>query len=163
MQQTTDQAALIEHSGTITYRLGAVAYIFWGILHLIGSTLALWFTYLSTAPTWAGILVGVVPGGWTNLEDSTMAIIRHHSWDVALFGLFAVVTASCLNWRNSRSGWLANLVVISIVDTGFILFVLIPGHIEFWLGLVGPALWALGAILTTIGIARAPVERRRRV
>ena len=154
MQQTTHQAALIEHGRTITYRLGAVAYIFWGLLHLIGSALALWFTYLPTAPTWAGPLAEVVPGGWTNLEDSTMAIIRNHSWSVALFGLFAVVTAGWLNWHNSRSGWLVNLVVIGIVDTGFILFVLIPGKIEFWLGLVGPALWVLGAILTTIGIAR---------
>lgn len=133
-------------------RIGAVAYILWGLLHIVTSALALWFTYLLVKPLWAGPLADAIPGGWVEIDGGTMAVIRHHSLNVVLFGLVAIVVAAMLNWRNSRTGWLANLVVVGIVDTGFILFLVIPGYIALELGLIGPVLWAIGAILTTIAI-----------
>lgn len=133
-------------------RIGAVAYMLWGIVHVISSALALWFTYLLVKPLWAGPLADAIPGGWANIDGGTLAVIRHHSLNVALFGLVAIAVAATLNWRNNRTGWLANLVVVGVIDTGFILFIVIPGYIDLGLGLIGPILWAIGAVLTTIAV-----------
>jgi hypothetical protein len=43
-----------------------------------------------------------------------------------------------LNWRNDARGWWINLAVVSIVDLGFVFFVLVPGHGPLWPGLVLP-------------------------
>jgi predicted membrane metal-binding protein len=132
--------------------IGALFYGLWGLLHLVSSGLALWLSYLDQPPGWAALMADAVPGRWSGADELTLAVVRHHSLNVALFGLVSIVIAIALNRRNSRVGWLANLIVVSIVDLGFVLFIVAPGHVPLGLGLVGPSFWLLGAVFTSIGL-----------
>lgn len=83
------------------------------------------------------------------------------AWNLAAFSVAGAGIAISLNWRNSIWGYWINLSVISVADVGFILFVLVPGYMPLWPGIVGPMFWALGLILTSYGrLARSSAEQR---
>ena len=113
-------------------KLGAVAYVLWGLLHIQAARLV-YMLGDSLEP-------GMVQGR-----------IYQDAWNLLFFALFGIVVAVWLNWNNSRLGYWLNLVVVSVGDIGFILLVLAPGYLPLMPGALGPALWILALILTTIG------------
>jgi hypothetical protein len=44
------------------------------------------------------------------------------------------------------------LVTVGIADTGFIFFVLVPGDMPVWPGILSPVFWALTTIFSTIAL-----------
>ena len=111
-------------------RLGAISYVVWAILHFQ----AAWATYKLGTDMPSGIADGRV------LQDS---------WNLTWFSIIAIGSAVALNWKNDPRGWWINLIVVSVADVGFVLFVLIPGYLPVWPGLAGPVFWLLGFALTT--------------
>jgi hypothetical protein len=69
--------------------------------------------------------------------------------------LFGIAVAVMLNWKNSRLGYWLNLVVVSAADIGFIVYVLMPGYVPLIPGGLGPLLWILAVIFSTLGIRQA--------
>jgi hypothetical protein len=73
--------------------------------------------------------------------------------NLACFSAAGIGVALTLNWRNNRWGWI-NLAVIGVADIGFIIFVLLPGYLPPWPGLLEPLVWLVGLALTTISLAQ---------
>ena len=71
------------------------------------------------------------------------------------FALFGILVAVFLNWKNSRPGYWLNLVVISAADIGFIVTVLVPGYLPLIPGLIGPLLWLIALLFSTLAIVGA--------
>ena len=117
-------------------RLGAVAYVLWGLLHIQAARLV-YMLGNSLEP-------GMVQGR-----------IYQDAFNLLFFALFAIVVAVALNWKNSRPGYWLNLVVVSAADIGFILYLLVPGHVPLIPGGAGPLLWIIAVIFSTLGIMRA--------
>jgi hypothetical protein len=117
------------------HRIGAIAYVLWGILHLL-------------AASEAARLAFTVEGG------AIQGRLLQNAWGLAVFALVATVIAITMNWRNSRAGYWINLVTVSAADLGFIIFILAPGHLPLWPGALGPVLWITGALFTTVGLMR---------
>ncbi len=117
-------------------RLGAVTYVLWGLLHLEAAR-KVYLLGKSLEP-------GIVQGR-----------IYQDAWNLLFFALFGIIVAIFLNWQNSRLGYWLNLVVISAADIGFILAVLMPGHIPLVPGGLGPLLWLLALTFSTLGIVQA--------
>jgi hypothetical protein len=84
--------------------------------------------------------------------------IYQNAWNLAYFAIFVTVIAVAYNWKNSSSGYWLNLVTASITDIGFILFILVPGYLPLRPGILGPALWILAIIFSTLGIISAPSQ-----
>ena len=127
----------------MTAKLGAILYVCWGLLHLTAAY-----------------------GVYKLAQNSPAGLVQGRLMQTAFFLLaFAVTTialAVTLNWRNDRLGFWANVVIGSIIDIPFILFVLIPGYAPWWPGILGPALW-IGAVSFTGHArmsARQPVTLR---
>jgi hypothetical protein len=78
--------------------------------------------------------------------------IYQDAFNLLFFALFGIAVAVMLNWKNSRLGYWLNLVVVSAADIGFIYYVLIPGYVPLNPGGLGPLLWILAIIFSTIGI-----------
>jgi len=78
--------------------------------------------------------------------------IFQDAWNLLFFAVFGIVIAIFLNWKNSRLGYWLNLVVVSAGDIGYILLVLIPGHVPFMPGALGPILWVLAVVFSTAAI-----------
>ncbi len=117
------------------HRIGAVMYVIWGVLHL---NAALKVYQLGDAPD-----PGMVQGR-----------LFQSAWNLLFFAVVAIVVAALFNWRNSRIGYWINLITVSVTDIGFILFILVPGYLSLWPGVLGPVFWVLGAIFATIGFLK---------
>ncbi len=117
-------------------RIGAVLYILWGILHIVAA-----YKVFVLAQT---LEQGMIQGR-----------LFQDAWNLLFFALFGIVVAVLYNWKNSKNGYLLNLVVVSAGDIGFILTVLLPGYLPLFPGSLGPILWLLALTFSTIAISKA--------
>ena len=113
-------------------RMGSIAYVLWGLLHLQAARLV-YMLGDSLEP-------GMVQGR-----------IYQDAFNLLFFALFGIAVAVMLNWKNSRSGYWLNLIVISAADIGFIVYVLLPGYVPLVPGGLGPLLWILAVVFSTLG------------
>ena len=113
-------------------KIGAALYIFWGVVHIKAG--------LDGFALGASLEFGLVQGK-----------IHQGAWDVLAFALAAIALAVTLNWKNDPVGYWANLILVSAADLGFIIFVLLPGHIGVMHGIIGPALWLGAALFSSLG------------
>lgn len=117
-------------------RLGAVAYVLWGLLHIQAARMV----YALGDSLEPGMIQGR---------------IYQDAFNLLFFALFAIVVATWLNWKNDETGYWINLVVISAADIGFIYYVLMPGYVPMVPGGLGPLLWIIAVIFSTMGIRRS--------
>ncbi|MFI5152453.1 MAG: hypothetical protein ACHQET_03920 [Chitinophagales bacterium] len=115
------------------YQTGAILYIFWGLLHL--------FAAFQVFKLGAKLEKGMVKGR-----------IFQNALNLAFFAMIVMVIAVVYNWENSSLGYWLNLVVASITDIGFIIYILVPGYLPRKPGILGPALWILATVFSTVGI-----------
>lgn len=115
-------------------KIGAAFYFLWGILHIAAA--------FEEFQLGKDLEIGLVQGK-----------INQGAWDLLFFSLFAIVVAARYNWTNDKLGYWLNLIVISAADIGFIVFVLLPGHVALFPGFLGPVFWFAGLVFTTIGVA----------
>lgn len=123
-------------AGNSYANLGAVAYVLWGLLHLQAARMV----YMLGQNLEAGIVQGR---------------IYQDAWNLLFFALFGIAVAVSFNWKNSHLGYWLNLVVVSAADIGFIIAVLIPGYVPMIPGILGPLIWLVAILLSTIGISTA--------
>ncbi len=115
------------------YQIGAVLYFIWGLLHLVAA--------MDVFKLSSGQNKGMVQGR-----------LFQHAWNLAIIAIAAMVIAVVFNWQNSLLGYWINLITVSITDIGFVLFILVPGYIPLKRGILGPILWILAAIFSTLAI-----------
>ena len=116
--------------------VGAAAYVLWGLLHLFAA-----FQVYNLGSRQAP---GMVRGR-----------MIQSAWNLACIAIFVIVVAVAYNSRNSPLGYWLNLITATVTDIGFILFVLVPGYLPLRPGLLGPALWIIAAIFSTLGALAA--------
>ena len=117
-------------------KIGASLYILWGILHII----AAYDGFVLGASVDPGLVQGKLNQG---------------AWDLLFFALASISIAIIYNWKNDVMGYWINLVLVSVADIGFIIFVLIPGYVSFFPGILGPIFWISAAIFSSIGIRKS--------
>jgi hypothetical protein len=123
-------------------KLGAVTYVLWGLLHIQAARLV----YMLGQTLEPGMVQGRIYQG---------------AWNLLFFALFGIVVAILLNWKNSRLGYWLNLVVISAADIGFIVAILMPGYVPLIPGGIGPLLWVLALVFSTLGILKTSRAQSR--
>ena len=114
------------------HQIGAVFYGLWGLLHL--------FAAYQVYKLGSRQAPGMVKGR-----------IYQSAWNLAYFAVAVIVVAVLYNWNNNLSGYWLNLVMTSVTDIGFIVFVLRPGYVPLRPGVLGPALWILAVTFSTLG------------
>jgi 4-amino-4-deoxy-L-arabinose transferase-like glycosyltransferase len=122
----------------MAYRIGAIFYVLWGVLHL--------------AAAYQGVQLAL-----SEASGEVQGRLMQNSWNLGFFAVVAIVVAIFFNWRNSRAGYWINLATVSAADIGFVLFVLAPGYVPLFPPVLGPVFWVLGALFTTLGL-RAPAK-----
>ena len=114
------------------YQIGAILYVFWGLLHLFAA-----FQVYKLGSRQAAAMV--------------QGRIYQSAWNLAYFAVSVTVVAVVYNWNNNPLGYWLNLVMTSVTDVGFIIFVLAPGYVPLRPGILGPALWILAVSFSTLG------------
>ena len=118
-------------------KLGSIFYVIWGALHIIVASKV----YALGQSMDANIIQGRI------LQDA---------WSLLFFAIFAIIVGMYFNWKNDRLGYWLNLIVVSVADIGYIIFILLPGYVPIMPGVIGPALWVLAVVFSTIGIRKKP-------
>jgi hypothetical protein len=113
-----------------TARLGALCYVAWGLFHI---KVAYDIYLLGSAQ------IGITQGRLYQLAAYLLCI-----------AVFAIVVALVANWRNMRRGYWLNLCVIGWADGVWVLVVVIPGYVPSLRGLLPPAIFLTGVVLTSI-------------
>ncbi|MCC6998936.1 MAG: hypothetical protein IT370_30265 [Deltaproteobacteria bacterium] len=148
------------------HKVGAVFYLLWGLLHvvagatLVGSALTDLDGHLREIGTGAQAAQLPAVGG----HPVVSAIVAFHSFNMVWIGLLVALIAVRLNWRNARSGYWLNLALAGFLDLGLLVFLLVPGTMAWSDGWLGPALFAGGALFSTLGRRRraaAPARPER--
>jgi hypothetical protein len=110
-------------------RIGAMCYVVWGLFHC---KVAYDIFSLGTHQT------ALAQGRLFQLAAYMLSI-----------ALFAVVVAARYNWRNDRQGYWLNLCVVGWADAIWVAVVVLPGYVDIFRGLIPPAIYMVGALLTT--------------
>lgn len=113
-------------------KISAVLYVVWGLVHIRAA--------VNMFKLGKDLEPGLVKGK-----------INQGAWDVLLFALFAMGIAVTLNWQNAALGYWLNLILVSAADVGFVIFVLVPGYMKVFPGIVGPVFWLSAALFSTLG------------
>ena len=113
-----------------TARLGALCYVAWGLFHI---KVAYDIYLLGSAQ------IGITQGRLYQLAAYLLCI-----------AVFAIVVALVANWRNMRRGYWLNLCVIGWADGVWVLVVVVPGYVPLLRGLLPPAIFLTGVVLTSI-------------
>jgi hypothetical protein len=111
-------------------RIGAVLYVLWGAFHLVAANAVYALADQSTGMVRARLL-----------QDAFYLLF---------FAVAGILLAVILNWRNDKQGYWMNGTLIAFADIPFVLFVLAPGLIPWWPGLVGPLLWLIAFVFTSV-------------
>ena len=111
-------------------RLGALCYVAWGLFHV---KVAHEIYLLGSAQT------GITQGRLYQLAAYLLCI-----------AVFAIVVALVANWRNTQRGYWLNLCVIGWADGVWILVVVLPGYVPLLRGLLPPAIFLAGGVLTSV-------------
>ena len=126
--------------GNLYVKAGSILYLLWGLAHIDA----------------ARRVYGL---GQTFDPGLAQGRIFQSAWSLLFFAIVAIGVAVFLNWRNSRTGYWINLITVSVADIGFVAFILIPGYVPAMPGVLGPVMWILAAILTTLGLKDARVSQ----
>jgi len=113
-----------------TARLGALCYVAWGLFHI---KVAYDIYLLGSAQ------IGITQGRLYQLAAYLLCI-----------AVFAIVGVLVANWRNMRGGYWLNFCVIGWADGVWVLVVVIPGYVPLLRGLLPPAVFLTGVVLTSI-------------
>ncbi len=141
---------------TYSHKIGAVFYALWGLLHIVGG--AAMMTQESGVDVLALIGTGhasSVPGTTGSLVD---AVLTYHSFNLAWLGAFVLGVAALLNWKNDRTGYWINLIVVSAVDLGLIFTTVAPDHMTLSTALPGIVLWIPALLFSTLALSTGRVS-----
>ncbi|NWF39002.1 hypothetical protein F3F96_07635 [Mariprofundus sp. NF] len=121
------------------YRIGAVLYCIWGVLHVNAA--------IATYELGATLEPGLVQGR-----------VYQDAWNLLFVAISVSVIAILLNWKNSRLGFWLNLGIASVTDMGFIIHVLVPEYVPLIPAGAGPVLWVFAVIFTAIAVGKPNKE-----
>jgi len=119
----------------ILAKIGTVLYILWGFLHIIAA-----YKVFSLGQT---LEQGMIQGR-----------LYQDAWNLLFFAFFGIVVAVLYNWKNNKTGYWLNLVVLSAADIGFIITILLPGYLPLLPGAIGPIVWLLALTFSTMAILK---------
>lgn len=80
-----------------------------------------------------------------------MEVFAFHSFNIICLGVLSIFAAIFLNWKNSRTGYWLNLVIVGFADLGLILFMVTPGVMQISDAWIGPALFLVAVLFSTLG------------
>jgi len=112
-------------------KIGAIAYALWSILHIV-----------------LGVTRLTDRAADGTLSEAAGRLAQGH-WTLLYLGVFGLILA-WFNWRNNPAAYWVAAFIISAEDIGFLLFPVLRGGLECPASAVGPGLWIIGLVFTTI-------------
>jgi hypothetical protein len=136
------------------HKIGAVFYVLWGILHILGGIAIL---TAESPNAQLAMFDTAVPADTlpANPGEVVHAALSFHAFNLAWFGVFALLVGVLMHWRNSRLGYWLNFSIVGVADIGLFIFLIFPGYMALADGSPGPVRWILAFIFSANGLLNA--------
>lgn len=121
-------------------KIGAASYALWSLLHIV-----------------LGITRLLDRSADGQLGEATGRLAQGH-WTLFYIGVFGLITAYYIWQSCNKAAFWAAAFIISAEDIGFILFPVLYGGTPFPASVIGPFLWIVGLVLTTIAYRQIHVR-----
>lgn len=133
---------------TMTSRVGrasAIAFLLWGLLHMAGGG-AMLASLASDGPVGYLSLVATGPAAGTpsGVSDGTASILAYHAFNLFFIGATVAALALSVQWRGRTWGFVLNAALVTGIDAGLLLFMVMPGSMRLVDALPGAVLWLIG-------------------
>ena len=140
-------------------KVGAVLYVLWGIIHILGGLSLLAIAKGEGVNAFFAEIASASPLESPVEESSVIAsVAASHAFNLFWMGLMCCIVAIEGNFKNKRYAYWVNMGIAGFADIGLIVFSLAPGHLSLAEGLLGPSLWVLAAIFTTIALKKQNIQ-----
>ena len=143
----------------IALKTSAVLWVIWGLVHLLAGVIVL---SSDASGGFAAIADAVDPAAVAaDYHGAVGGILNQHGWNLAWFGVATVIGAVFIWRQNVTAIWVTGMVG-GLADLGYLLFVDVPGYVNFMPGTVmtivsGSAiLLSFWVWLSARGAAQAP-------
>lgn len=136
--------------------IGAVAFMLWGLLHVIGGASILFA--LLEGPANGYSVYQNHDGNYTALSG---AILGYFAFLLLCIGGAVFITGLKYNWHNSQTGLAVNTALAGITDVGLVIFLLLPGFVTMVEASLGLLLLVIGAIAGGIACNSRPSKQKR--
>ena len=122
-------------------KTGAVFFILWGVLHIIGGGAIL--AALSDSPEAGFAIYQESAASYTELAGGVLGYLAF-----TFVWIAAAVTYVAIryNWRNSQDGLMLNTALVGFTDLGLIIFLVLPGFLGWADAAPGLLLFIGGAV-----------------
>ncbi|MEO0438700.1 MAG: hypothetical protein AAF098_17525 [Pseudomonadota bacterium] len=114
-------------------KISAVLWIIWGLVHVLAGVIVL------SGDATSGVQAIADAVAAESLENDYHAavggILNQHGWNLAWFGLVTLIGAVFI-WTGQKTAIWVTAMVGGLADLGYLLFVDIPGYVNFVPGTV---------------------------
>ncbi|MEO0588135.1 MAG: hypothetical protein AAF078_10890 [Planctomycetota bacterium] len=132
---------------TILFRIAAVLWVIWGLVHTLAGILTI---AQPTAKAAANIADAVDPAVFElPYPDAMGAILNQHGFNLLWAGVVTTLAAVFI-WRRSIPAVALAALVGGLLDIGYFLFLDLGGHVHFVPGTLMTLICAAAIILSTI-------------
>lgn len=122
-------------------KFGAVFFILWGLLHIVGGGAIL--VAVAESPAQGFALYEESSAVYTQLTGSVLAYLAYGFVWIATLVTYIGVR---YNWHNSRNGLALNTVLVGLTDLGLLIFLVWPGFVSWGEASPGLILFVGGVI-----------------
>lgn len=140
------------------HKIGAVFYIFWGAIHVLGGIMMM----VAANDGVNSFIAAQTQNEQTVLVDASadrnsdgyraaVGVFTFHAFNILWFGMLAIFIAVIMNWINSSLGFWLNAGIIGLVEIGLIIHITISGIDVFSGPVVGIALYLIALFFTALG------------
>lgn len=123
---------MAEHK-TLLLKVSAVLWIIWGLVHTLAGVIVL----SSDASGGFAAIADAVDSSLlvADYHPAAGGILNQHGWNLGWFGIATIIGAIFI-WRKDMTAvWVTGLIG-GLADVGYLLFVDLPGYVNFFPGTV---------------------------
>lgn len=107
-------------------KIGAVSFILWGLVHIVGGGAIL--LAVADSPTQGFAIYQEAVTVYTPLAGSVLGYLAYGFVWIAILVTYVGIR---YNWHNSRNGLALNTFVVGLTDLGLLIFLVWPGFISW--------------------------------
>ena len=123
----------MSNAHTIALRIATVLWVIWGAVHVLAGFIVV------TGDATAGVqAIADAVDPTTLVADYAPAvggILNQHGWNLAWFGI-ATIIGGIFIWRGNMTAIWVTAMVGGLADLGYLIFVDLPGYVNFFPGTV---------------------------
>lgn len=131
-------------------KVGAVLFVLWGLLHILGGAIILMAVGESPAQGYA-----IYQESSTPYSELAGAVLGYLAYSFIWIAVVVTVIGIRYNWNNSEQGLMLNTALVGLTDLGLVIFLVLPGFVSYGEAAPGLLLFVAAVVFGGMGCRSA--------